>query len=121
MRVLLISLTILFSSCSNLERAQIYAGITGALICGFAGNEIGRGTSPNMESERLNGAMGAVAGGTGCYYAGKQIAKYFYNEDPENVQGEPVILNQHMSNRNRLKSLPEGNANLKELGIILID
>lgn len=103
---LLISIILIFNSCSTMKKSKLVGAATGTLICGFLGNKLGKELSPNRASETGNQILGLSTGVTVCGVGGYFIGKMLYEDDPRNHEYEPIKFQQNQErNLNTQQSL----------------
>jgi uncharacterized membrane protein len=120
MRKVITVLNILFicffsQSCTTSTKATVYSATGGAVICGSMGYAIGKDTSPNKQSEKINQLIGAAVGAVGCGLLGGWLGNKFYKDDPENFTGEPIKIKNSYSEGSRPVKLNR-KINLNDLG-----
>lgn len=98
MKIVIISLILVCSSCSTRSKSKKYGAISGALICGGLGSSLGTQLSPNRESDSLNRNIGAVTGALLCGAIGYYVGGQLYDDDPENFEGEKIKFNNEKKN-----------------------
>jgi hypothetical protein len=83
-KAILITITTLtLTSCSSIDKSMIYSGLAGAIVGGFAGRYV----SPDRESDKLNIAIGSMAGAA----LGAGVGAYFFNQDPDNRKMKTML------------------------------
>lgn len=113
-KYLLIISLFLFNSCSTIDKSQLYGAIGGTLIGGFLGKTVGQKTSPNKQSQGVNGTIGMILGSLAGAGGGYWLGGKFFKDDPENFKGPEIPLDRDdldMSPRKqnkKQKSLPLG-------------
>ena len=86
MKYLILLVILALSSCSSLKRQKVWGGLIGAVTMGSIAAHIGKELSPNPQSNNLNQAIGATAGGIVGLAIGMKTANYLWEEDPKNQQ-----------------------------------
>ena len=115
MNKFLLIILLLNSSCSTLKSSRFWGRVGGTVLLGSLGYAIGKESSPNKESEKVNSYIGITLGAGVGAFAGDALAKYFYKEDPLNFEDKEIIIDKKVIAPQELINNSE--LSLNDLGI----
>lgn len=95
--ILIVAITLLFSSCSTMRKSIFYGAISGMSL-GIGGSAV---LSPNKESIAPNMAVWGSLG----VLIGAGLGYFFFTDDPENRDLPNMIIPKHKEEQNPISKL----------------
>lgn len=121
-RIILLAVLIISTSCASNYKSKLAGSIAGVLIGGWAGSVIAKETSPNIESQDLNVAIGVGTGILVGGFSGYQLGNALYKDNPENFEGREIeIKNIRQSRPSQVSLKDPKKLNFSDLRIELSD